>query len=1125
MRKTGFAVCVTLVVLLVTNTASAQEESGETDQTESAESETDQTDETGDADDGSDSEDGEEDDEESEEGDLDDGYGDTIAPSFDDPDEVPADEEYGDTIAPSFDDADEVPAADEYGDTIAPSFDDEDEYGDTIAPSFDDADEEYGDTIAPSFDDADEEYGDTIAPDVQEILPPVEDEGLADDEWDDRDDEWDGLEDEELDEEDDYYIQFWDDFDETDGVTEEAAPVEEMASDEGRVQGILIDHEFGQPVGDATVSVEETGHAVRTGVTGAFHFDLLEGFYILRIQAFGYETQVYEIEILPGETVDFGEMTLEADTDTVETIVVEGRANQNTEATAILRRRESAAVSDAVTAEEMSRSADGSANEAARRIVAATIVGGQFLFVRGLGGRYTRVTLNGVSIPSTDPDFPSVELDLFPSSLLSNMTIVKTFQPNLPGDWTGGMMQIVTKDYPEDFTLRVSLSTAFNSETTFQDRLQYHGGGTDFLGFDDGTRELPGEVPTDFRVERGRNGLTASDVETIGESFENNWTYDTVTSLPKLGFGVTVGDTVELGRRHMGYLATVTYSASAARETGTLRDVRLEGTGDDQRVTVAEELERDEGSEKFKLGVLANVSFEIADHQNLTLTSLFSQSARSRTRLVDGFSEAEGAPIDSWNMQWVQRSMLFNQLIGSHRQLWLDSDVTWVIYNSYAQREEPDTRDLTYLEAPTGFQFRAAPGSGERFFSELTQLDTGGSADWLMRFTEFHSLQLGGEGRISTREFDSRRFRFEYIGPSAEGRTNDPEDLFSEEGVGTLTEVVEITVPTDGYESEQRLYAGFLQTDLRLWDPVRLMTGVRFEQFEQDVESASPFALGTATADDQTSRSDTDFLPAAALIFTLNDDETSFIRLNYGATVARPQIREIAPFLFQDYVRRRTVQGNPDLVRTYVHNADFRFEYFFGGTELIAGSFFFKQFQDPIEQTIIGRNGDISYANAESATNLGGEFEVRVGLGRFTDALDPWSLGANLTLVNSSVSLTDEQRANATNAERALAGQSPFVVNVSLGFAPQDIGFESYLYYNVFGRRIEDVGQLGLPDVFREPFHSLELVMRYRFDDHWRLKFAASNLLFQDEVLTQGGIETEVLRPGADFSLGLSWSY
>ncbi len=279
------------------------------------------------------------------------------------------------------------------------------------------------------------------------------------------------------------------------------------------------------------------------------------------------------------------------------------------------------------------------------------------------------------------------------------------------------------------------------------------------------------------------------------------------------------------------------------------------------------------------------------------------------------------------------------------------------------------------------------------------------------------------------------------------------------------------------------------------------------------------------------SRTDNDVIPSGSLVFGLNED--MFVRAGYAMTVARPQTREIAPFVYQDYVRRRTITGNPDLQRTLVHNADVRWEWFPTTTELVAATVFVKQFDAPIESLIVDVGGNLTDANVDSATNLGLELEGRYSFGNLNDRLEGLTLGANLALVRSRIELPacDPVRSEGdecaepsyTSTSRPLAGQSPWVVNAVVGYEPPDRDVGAFLFYNVLGPRIEGVGGLGLPDIYEYSPHRLDLTVQWAFAEHWKSNFSLTNLLLSGTRQSQGEVDL-VEQPGAlGFGLGLGW--
>ena len=464
--------------------------------------------------------------------------------------------------------------------------------------------------------------------------------------------------------------------------------------------------------------------------------------------------------------------------------------------------------------------------------------------------------------------------------------------------------------------------------------------------------------------------------------------------------------------------------------------------------------------------------------------------------------------------------MSFTQLTGRHRFGSLnDAEVKWQGNVSFTGRDEPDTRDLVYYQNPEGAAFKNNSGSGERFFSQLDDLATGAGVD-LSLPVSILTFRAGVSMQYQTRAFDARRFRNVYrTGADQSYARLPPEELFAPEHFGDILQFQEQTQATDSYTAQRLVSAGYAAGEVRPFEPLRLIAGLRFENSNQQLAVPNEI-LGTPV--NRVDRDDPSFIPSVNAVWALTD--TLNLRAAYGYTVARASFRELAPFIYYDFSRRRNVTGNPDLLESRIQHGDLRLEWFFGDTELFAVTAFAKDFENPIEQVITNDGGDITYKNALGARAYGAELEARVGLGRIAPVLSDFKLGGNATFMSSQVELRPEDLGLTTNAKRPLQGQAPYVLNANLTWLREQWGTAVTLSYNVTGPRISDVGFQHLPDVYEQPLHRLDLAATQTLGKSLRLKASVSNILDGREVLMQGNLPVYEYRPGLAGSLQLEWS-
>ena len=921
-------------------------------------------------------------------------------------------------------------------------------------------------------------------------------------------------------------------FGETDAVDEQTQQVI-------KITGVVVDNETEAPLAGVTVRVIDTQIRVTTDETGAFSLELPSGTYRIQATAPFYNTYVLpDFQVNAAEAPQPLQIPLVPQVVKLDAIKMPVRLSQASERGLLEQRMRSSRIEDSISTEEISRLPASSAGEAIKRVTGVSIVGGRYVFVRGLGERYSNTLLNNVEIPSPEPNRRVVPMDIFPASLLASLQTVKTFSPDQPGGFAGGSVQVFTKDFPEELTMSLSMSSGFNTQATGEDGLTYPGGNLDFLGFDDGSRELPGIVQNraaDIPIrERGRFtplGFTPQQIQEFGQSFSNVWSPERQVIPVNQSYKFSLGNSNPLFGKEFGYLGVISYGNSHSYDTQVRNAFRI-GLNETLSPVTSYNVERT-GNEVDWGGVM-NASLRFSPQHQISVRSLFTHTAEDETRTWEGFNADRNTDMRSFRLRYVERELFSGQLAGTHDfnfgepELEVegpeqpDVSMEWRLTYSRASRDEPDTRENIYEDRGDGtYTFRDVTHSGSRFFFDLEDDEYNARADWKIPIGAEGLFKFGGLLRDRARTFDARRFRFL---PSDKvdaivNLSDPPEILFQTSNIAPrVFELRESTRATDNYLADHTIYSGYLMLDMPVSTKWQFMTGVRLESSAQKVTTYDPFSASARpiVADLET----LDLLPGANLMYRLT--ERMNLRLAASRTITRPDFRELAPFEFTDFVGGRTILGNPELERTQIDNYDFRWEVFpqIGG--ILAVSAFYKRFQKPIEQIVQPQaEVRITYENADAANNYGLELEARQNLSVLTPALRKFSINTNAALISSQVVLPDV--GIQTSSERPLQGQCPYIVNVSVGYDDPDWGISSAIAYNIFGRRLSEVGNHGVPDVYEQPRGQLDVSFSRVVANYFKISFSAKNLLDPYVHYKQGEEIYIRYKLGRAFSFGISY--
>jgi hypothetical protein len=964
------------------------------------------------------------------------------------------------------------------------------------------------------------------------------------------------------------------DLTEDEKALEKELEVEKVAvkGDKGILRGALKDSVSGEPLVGAVVEAIGTKYTTKTGLDGSYELELPPGTYDVR---FRYDTsQPLRVSQV---TIDKdGERTLNRDLLPLqgagETVAVQAEMNKESVGARLLQRKESVSTRDLMSRDEISKSGGGSTSAVARRIVGSTVVGGRFLFVRGLGHRYGNTLLDGARVPSPEPELRTVPLDIFPSGALSAINIQKTFTPDVPADFAGGSTQLESRDVPDEFMLELGAEVGANTATTGREMVT-NGSfpAADAFAFGNLPRGLPGEIPGGFPVQRAlvddnfQPVFDDADIERFGEAMYTDTRVRRGSKAPpNFGFKATTGWGRDLGHQgsRIGFLA----AAAFKNKHQTLKeDIRVFGLGEDGQPNL-ETPKTDYRSFKTTYNsswsTMGLVKGRITKNHRLSLLGFYSRDADDETRSLLGEASGvagAGLPVINTRLRYVMRSIMLTRLGGEHT-FPAAKDLKFDWFGSYAQarRDDPAIRDMVFSDASnTGdFRFDRTNGGGKQLFLDLVDHTETGAANLTLPFSQWKQLasrvKAGAWVEGKQRDFLARRFSFSPVSSAtSDDLPRGTGNIINNSTIGggspnfdgrEVFFLNEETRAQDNYVASQEIYAAYAMLDLPIVRWLKISGGARFEASRIAVDPFDPFEDNRPAGEVVRSAGvdDNDVLPALAFIFS--PTEKMNVRFSGTRTVGRPEFREIAPFQFTDFVGGFTVLGNEDLKSTKIWNADARWEWFPSSSEVVATSLFYKWFDDPIERVGLssGTGALASFRNAKSAQNVGVELEARKNLEFLGRSLKNFSAGANFAYIYSRVKLatpcvvSDDQECSladqidvSTSRERALQGQSPFVVNIYLDYANEKSGSSARLLYNSFGRRIDQVMGLGLPDIYEESQHVFDFVFGQKVYKELELSMAVENIANWPKRLTQGSARdvTYLAWPGATFTLGLSWKY
>ncbi|RWU08456.1 TonB-dependent receptor [Pedobacter chitinilyticus] len=908
-----------------------------------------------------------------------------------------------------------------------------------------------------------------------------------------------------------------------------------FAQGTGKISGTVTDAKTGETLIGVSVKIAGTNKGVGTDVEGKYVLGgLASGKYQIEVSYISYATKkIADVEVKSGTVTTLNLTLEESSSQTLNQVVITGNYKQESVNSLLLQQKNSARISSGISAELIKRSPDRNTSEVLKRVSGASIQNNKFVVIRGLADRYNTSMLNNSLLPSTEPDKKAFSFDIIPANLIDNLIIHKTASPDLPGDFAGGIVQVITKDVPDQDFLNFTTSFGYNTQSTFKDFLGNIRGKYDYLSFTDGSRNLPSTFPGSFQE---YNPLNASQKAQLSKQLSNPYAEKTYTALPSQNHQISYGKRIDF--KNGGSLGSV---VSLSYRNG--QNINPVQRNDYQNGFRDVYYDYDDSQYVFNtsVGVLANITYKKGrsklSFKNL-FNSVFDETYTDRT----GFNTNIDANLRFNNSDLTKKTIYNTQLEGDHQFGKADQKLNWNVSYSLINRTQPDLRSIYYRQigGANSDTYNVVDRNSRRFYSSLKEDNFSGQLNYSLPFNFLSKKSTFKAGLLSmykTRDFDARIFNY-LFNSSGSASMDDyllslPKgSIFAQENINSTGGFIlsDFTSNTDSYQAQTLLNSGYLMLDNKLGEKSRLVWGARIENYYQNIDYTD--LSGTARSFDQTF---TDILPSVNYTYAITSK--SNFRASVSRTVSRPELRELAPFAFYDFVAQTSTLGNPSLERGTINNADLRYEIYPKAGEALTFSVFYKDFNNAIEQALdeggTPERRQINFTNVGKASSYGVELDFRKRLdvidGLFFKDLTAF---ANASYIKSKVELN-----SLGLNSRPLQGQSPYLINAGLQYANEKSGVSITALYNRIGERIAFVGNSLIPNIWENSRNVIDFqISKKLIKNRAELKLNIGDVLNQKSIFYLNMDDKNVYSPnidkqytstrfGTNFTLGFNYNF
>ncbi|KOS06614.1 TonB-dependent receptor [Flavobacterium akiainvivens] len=860
-----------------------------------------------------------------------------------------------------------------------------------------------------------------------------------------------------------------------------------FAQEKATINGTVTDNEMdGAGLAFASVNIKNTTVSTTTDENGAYTFKVDAGTYTLVFDFLGYETKEVEVTVAAGETKTI-DQPMGASSVELNQVVIESTVSREKESALLAQQKNAVEMKQAIGAQELSRKGIGDvATAVAKTSGISKQEGSNNVYVRGLGDRYNSTSMNGLPIPSNDPEKKNIFLDIFTTDIVDVISIDKVYNTKLFGDFAGGNVDIISKEYRGDGMLEVSVGAKGNTNALNKSGEFFLQDGPGKFGFTNNS--YPSNALTGFNFSNSLNPTKES---------------------PYAGsFGFKAGESYNIGEQgKLSLFATASYSNSYDFREGINQNVSAQGA----------EI-KSFNQERFQYNTnttgMFNAAYRINDNNKISYNLLFVNSSDQFRDTFSGFIR-DIAEDDNGLMQrgtYVKNSLMINQLIGSHK---IDSltTVDWGASYNTVKGDMPDRTQNTLKNVDGVWNIaQITTTDNHRYYQKLTEdelaariaitrklgVDENGEARG--------NISAGYNGRFKQRDFEAIQFNFRLTG-SAMTTPVDPNNLdafFNQNnyssGLFSIEAFAGMTPQT--YSGDQDIHAGFVNADYRLTDKLTASVGLRYERITQTVNWRTQ--LEPVPSSNTFNRNE--FLPNLILKYELNDKQN--LRFAASKTYTLPQFKERSPFVYEDVTEIKF--GNPYLYPSTDYNVDLKWEFFPENDELFSATVFGKLIEDPInEVNLASSTNDISWVNiSDQGTVYGIEIEARKNLFSLdTEFTNKLSFGFNASYMQTQQDLDAEKvrtetqgrlNTNFTNTESSFTGASDFLLNADLSYTRNwnaDSGITATVMYSHYSDRLYALGIEQKGNLVDKGMGALDFVVKSRLGRHFGVDLVTRNLL------------------------------